>query len=324
MINNGAIAELEREVSLAQKQVISDEYNLAASDTPLVDKIFLSSSSKLLQDLQRKLHHVKAERAHELVRVRLIGNKMTGSIPLKTLLKVIAPLNSLLEQSSWKVWDKDGEKRKIDEKFTDLLDLRLQGLATGSTEIAITGNTAPDLTGVSALEEGLSNIFTFLNASNDEFSEQIHELGTASAKAISDLMSEFEKHSLAAEFKWNAPSQPRVWQGRPLEITRIKTLLKEFGEPTIESLTVRGKVQVLSVRNRIEIEVEAVPEKSSSKIVANFHHSLFEEIRDLHLGDKRDFVIERTTYPSTTRKNKSLFKLKEILLLDFERKLDSL
>lgn len=317
------IAKLEQELSLAQRLVVSDEANLANSDNPVIEKIYLSSSSKLLHDLQRKLYKAKADRAHELVRLRLIGNQMTGSIRLKTLVKLIAPLNQMLEHCSWRVWDKDGDGSKIDEKFTNLLDLRLEGISTGSTELAIIGNTSPDLTGVSALQDGLKNLFYMLKSNNEEFSDYVNEIGISAVKAMSDLMSEFDRNSIAVEMQWNAPSERLYWEGRPAEITRIKSILEDIGEPVTELITVRGAVQMLSVRNRIEILIAG--KKPPEKIISTYHHSMLEDVQDLRLGDKRDFIIEKTTYPfSMSKKKKSAYRLKEIKSIDSTIKTDDI
>ena len=322
-MSGAEIASLERELALVQQLVVSDEAKLAVSDNPIIEKIFLSSSSKLLHDLQRKVYEAKAERAYELVRLRLIGNQMTGSIPLRTLVKLVAPLNHLLERCSWRVWDKDGDAKKMDDKFSGLLDLRLEGINLGSTELVIMGNISPDLTGVSALESGLRNVFSLLNAKNEDVSDYVNDLGFLAAKAMSDLLSELDKHSIAAELQWNAPGKYLCWEGRPNEIIRIKTILEDIGEPVTELITVRGKVQVLSVRNRIEILI--TQQEIPVKIVASFHHSMLEDIQDLRLGDTRDFLIEKTTYPfSMSKKKKVAYRLKEIHFMDVQRVTDEI
>lgn len=317
------IAKLEDEVDLVRRMVDHDEKNLASSDNPAVEKIFLSSSSKLLHDLQRKLHEVKAERAFEVIRLRLIGNQMDGSIRLRTLSKLVSPLNHLLEHCSWRVWDKDGDATKIEESFSNLLDLRLEGIHTGSTELIVMGNTAPDLAGVSALQDGLKNLFSLLRADSEELPDHINDIGMSAAKAANNLMAEFERNSIAVELYWNAPGKYLYWEGRPAEISRVKAVLEDIGEPTIESIIVRGTIQVLSVRNKIEIRT--TQQSPTAKIIATYHHSMLGDVRDLRLGDKRDFVIERTTYPfSTSKKKKSAYRLKEIRLCDFTQEIDSI
>jgi hypothetical protein len=322
-MSSSEIAQLEKDAFMFQRIVEQDEKNLTHSNDPSIERIFLASSTKALSKIQRQLYEAKKERAYELVRLRLIGNQMNGSIPLRALVKLIAPFNQALEQSAWRVWDKEGDGTKIHEKFVSLLDLRLEGLNPGSTELAVLGNTSPDLTGTSALEDGLKNVFALLNCKNEEISDHINDVGLTAAKALSDLMIELDKNAVAVEMKWNAPGESLFWEGRPAEIARIRTILEEIGEPATETLTIRGRVQVLSVRNRIEI----LPDNNGDrpeKIVAGYHHSLMDEIQDLRLGDRRDFLIEKSTYPlSMSKKKKSAYRLKEIQLLDMTREPDS-
>lgn len=307
------IAEIESELSIVRKMSERDEKNVAASDNPSVDRIFFASSQKRKIDLEKKLFTAKSERAHELISLRLIGNQLTGSIRLRSLVKIIDPLTSLLEQSAWRFWDKEGRAEKLDDKFSNLMDLRLAGIASGSTELIIVGNTSPDLTGDSALEEGLKNIFKLLGSSNDEFSDHIHEVGMPACTAMSKLMEVMERQNIAAEFNWSGPGKAYFWEGRPQEITRIRAILSDIGDPVIETEAFTAVVQVLSVRNKIEI----YRSDTESKIVLHYHRSLADEINELHLGDQRKFIVERTTYPLRLSKNKKdAYTLKAIELIN--------
>lgn len=304
------IIEIESELSLVRMMSERDESNLASSNTPLIDKIFFSSSEKRRLDLEKKLHRAKSERAHELISLRLIGTQLTGSISLKSLVRIVEPLNSLLEHSSWRFWDKEGKKEKLDDHFSRLIDLRLAGIENGSTELIILGNTSPDLTGYSALEEGLRNVFKLLSSSNYEFTNHVHDIGLPACRALSKLMEVMEKQNIAVEFSWPGPEKEYVWDGRPAEITRIKAILSDIGEPNITTETFKGTVQVLSVRNKIEIYSSDTKEK----IIANYHRSLSDEINELHLGDQREFVVERTVYPfHVAQQKRDAFTLKSII-----------
>ncbi len=309
------ITELENNLSLLRQIVDQDEANLTASADPLVDRIFLASSNKFLKNIQKQLYEAKAEKAHELIRLRLVGNQMTGSIKLKTLAKLLNPLSQMLEHCSWRVWDKDGDATKIEDSFSELLDLRLEGISTGSTVLSIVGNTSPDLTGTSALESGLKNIFSLLNSKNDEIPQHINEVGVTAAKATSKLMEELERNSIAVELQWNSPSGEMYWDGRPAEIVRVKSILEAIGSPNIEIITIRGTVQVLSIRNRIEILTSE--QDPPLKIVATYHHSMWDEIQDLHLGESRDFIIEKTSYPDSMSRNvRNAYRLKNIKIVN--------
>lgn len=310
------ITKLTSELDLINKQVESDEMALANSKRPLVEKIFLNSTRKLQIDMQRELKFANLERAHELVKLRLLGNQMDGSIRLKTLCRVIEPFTTMLEHSSWRAWDKDGDSKRLDDKFSSLLDLRLGGINTGSTELVILGNTTPDLTGTSALQVGLESIFETLKSPNENIQDHVNDIGGSASKALLEFVTECSKQAIALELSWSAPGSKLYWEGRPAEISRIQALLDDIGEPTVETLRVRGVVQVLSVRNKLEI-LNKNKEKPE-KIIASYHHSMIDEIQDLHLGDTRDFIIEKTSYPfGGAKKKRAAFRLKNIELVDY-------
>lgn len=312
-MTSSEIAQLESELSTVRGLASRDEEALKNSDNPSVDKIFYFSSRKRQLQLENRLFLAKKERAHELISLRLMGNQMDGSIRLKSLIKVVDPLSTLLERSAWKFWDSDGNAERIDEGFSNLIDLRLAAIESGSTELLIIGNTSPDLTGDSALEEGLRNIFKLLSSRNDEFSEHVHAIGLPACKALSTLMETLEKQNLATEISWSSPGDRYSWAGKPQEITRIRSILDDIGEPTVYEETVQGIVQVLSVRSRLEI----YRPDTESKMVINYHRSLAEEINELHLGDKREFVVEKTVYPfRVAKKKKDAYSLKSIRLID--------
>lgn len=303
------LEKLERDLSRIKELVSHNESAVQASSRPQVQKVFLSSTEKIKTDLEKKIRLLKSERAFELFNMRLIGPQMTGSIQLRSLLKLVPKLNSALEHSSWHFWNKSGISERIDENFIRLLDLRLAGIEPGSTNLVIVGNTQPDLTGESALENALRAIFKLLSSSVDDLIDNVHEIGISASKALSDLMSELEKENLAVELNWGASDNYFRWNGRPAEITKIRTMLEEIGEPetfvdeiegTVEALSSRGRIEIFSLSNKI-------------KITAKFNLDLHEKINKLHLKSKGIFVIEKISFPIVaTNKKKSIYILKDI------------
>ncbi|MCY4014861.1 MAG: hypothetical protein OXG82_19360 [Gammaproteobacteria bacterium] len=295
------IAELEHELQRVSGMVERDEELVARSKRPKVEQVFLSSSTKLRIDIQKRLRVAKAERAHEVVRLRLDGAHLaTGTLPLRALSNFITPFNAVLEQSAWRFWDRGGDVSRIDQKFVRHLDLRLAGLEMGSTELVILGNTAPDLSGVSALESALRDVFDLLDSDVDDFADRVHAIGINAGRSMGVFLSRLESEYLAADLEWSAPDRIYRWDGRPTEVTRVRALLDEIGEPTTTTECVLATVNVLSVRNRIEIERQDTGEK----LRLGYHKTLADQVHDLRLGDTRLFEVERTTYPFVVSKRK--------------------
>lgn len=302
------IARLESDLAQVNRIVAADEEAVQSSgmERP-VERVFLASSRKLQSDLGKQLQEAKAERAHELLRLRLHGTQLSmGTIQLRKLGKIIAPLNALLEQSAWRIWDKEGHAERLDEKFIRQLDLRLAGVESGSTELVILGNTSPDLTGESALEVALRNLFSVLSAPNDTFAESAHEIGTHACKSLTELMGFLEKENIAAEFSWPAADAFHSWDGRPTEITRMRTLLETVSDPEVTRENLKGVVQVLSIRGKLEIYLK----DSKSKIPLTYHKSLADEVNKLHLGETIEAEVEKTVYPKThSKKARTVYRL---------------
>lgn len=288
-----SITEIENEL-----KVISDIDNqnwgsVNGSDRPKVDKVFAVSSAKRRAMLQRELANAKSERAHELFGLRLHSPQLSpGTISLRVLSKLASVLNDAIEQAAWREWDVNGDSSNVDDGFRRLINLRLAGINAGSTELVFLGNTAPDLTGESALESGLKNFFGVLTSGNSEIPDMVNGIGPKATKSVMHLMKAFESENIGVEFSWSSPERKYFWDGRPDQITRIRALLEEFGETKTATIDVFGVVCALS-RKQIQIETSG-----GEKISVRYHRSLAEEVNALHLDQRGHFQIEETTYPS--------------------------
>ena len=287
------IAKLERELQNVRQIVKQNEELCAASDNPKVERLFLASTKKLQSELESRLTLAKSERAYEVLRLRLDrGESSQGTIRLRTLLNLVEPLNTLLEQSAWRIWDKSGSVSQIPNTFIREVNLRLAGVESGSTQLVIMGNTTPDLTGESALELALRNIFEVLNSETFDFIEHVHAIGMPASKSLAKFMASLEREEYVVDFQWTAPDQIHYWKGNAEKITNIRSRLGAIGEPTVTTEQFVGIVNVLSIRNRIEIQRADTGEK----IRVSYNQSLMEEIRRLRLGEKRSFQVSKTAY----------------------------
>ena len=304
------IAPLEAELNRLLGLYDEDEKRLAQSTTPEVDRIFFASTKKLRNELERRLQRAKAERRYEVVSLRLRGNQLAnGGMPLRLLAKFSEHLNAAVEQAAWRVWDKQGDATRIDPEFVRQLDLQLADVGIGSTRLAIVGNTAPDLTGVSALETALRGTFGVLGADMEALADRVHAIGIRAGKSLCDLLTLFERENLAADLAWRAPDRAYEWRGEPHEITRVRALLDDIGEPTIITESFSARVNVLSIRNRMEIERLDTGEK----VRLSYHKSLAETVQELRLADECSLVVETTVYPfATSRRKRNAYRLIEL------------
>ncbi len=299
-------AQLARLLGIREEQ----EQSLAESAMPEVERIFLSSTERLQEELERRLRIAKAERAHEVLSLELSGVQLArGCVPLRLLAKLAEPFNAALEQSAWRVWDKEGDVARIDTEFIRQLDLQLAGIDVGSTQLSIIGNTAPDLTGVSALETALREVFDVLGADVDAMSDRVHAIGFRAGKSLCDFLRLLEREHVAADLNWRAPDQTYQWHGDGREITRVRALLDDIGEPETTTESFRARVNVLSIRNRMEVERLDTGEK----LRLSYHKSLSDAVHELHLADERVLQVEKTTYPFVaSRRKRDAYRLMEL------------
>ena len=304
------IPELEAE--LARLRGIQDEQKreLAKSTMPEVDSIFLASTDKLREEFERRLRLAKAERRFEVVNLSLNGGGLAlGCVPLRLLAKLAEHLNATLEQSAWRIWDKNGDATGIDARFIRELDLQLADIGTGSTRLAIIGNTAPDLTGVSALEAALREVFDVLEADVDAILDRVHILGLRAGKSLCDFLTVLERENVAADLTWMAPDKPYEWHGDSREITRVRALLDDIGEPTTTRESFHARINVLSIRNRMEVERLDTGEK----LRLSYHKSLADEVQELRLADECVLQVEKTVYPFVaSRRKRDAYRLVEL------------
>ena len=290
-----SIADIEKEVEVVRRIDERNRRAVESSERPLVEEVFAASSDKRRKIVEKELKDAKSERAYELFGLRLHSPQFSpGTIPLRVLVRLAPLLNNALEQTAWHEWDINGDATSVDDGFRRLINLRLAGIREGSTELVLLGNIAPDLTGESALENGLRNFFDVLSAPNDRLADVVNGIGKKATKAVVHLMKAFEIENMAAEFSWRAPNDVYHWDGRLNEITRIRALLEELGDPITRDITVAGVVGTLT-RRRVQIEVD-----NGDKINARYHHSLSEKVNALHLDERREFEVEVTSYPLDT------------------------
>ena len=304
------IADIEAELHRVLGMYEEDERALSESATPEVARIFFGSTKKLRHELETRLRCAKAERGHELIGLSLQGTQLAqGCMPLRLLAKLAEYFNAALEQSAWRVWDKEGDVARIDAEFVRQLDLQLADISVGSTRLSIVGNTAPDLTGVSALETALREVFDVLEADVDAMSDRVHAIGFRAGKSLCDFLRLLEREHVAVDLDWTAPDQAYQWHGHGREITRVRALLDDIGEPETTTESVRARINMLSIRNRMEV----ARLDTGEKLRLSYHKSLADAVQELRLADECILGVEKTTYPFVaSRRKRNAYRLMEL------------
>lgn len=230
------------------------------------------------------------EAAGELVDLRLIGPRADGSVPLDAFVSVVQPFSHALKLAAHRLRHGREAMRRVGEDISSALNLKLAGLAYGSTRILVTGNAQPDLTGESLLQATLTQIFGLLNSKNDEFFEAVDAVGGRAASELGAFVKAIDTAGFAAQFRWLSPRGQAIWDGRPDEITRVRALLATVSEPTKSIETLVGKVACITDTGRLELRTE------NGKTTVRFPLKLTDQVRRLSITEIARLEVETSVY----------------------------
>ncbi|GAB2668293.1 hypothetical protein [Arenimonas aestuarii] len=250
-----------------------------------------------LAELQHDLYLAKAERAKELVTLRLIGPRLNaGAIPLVFLSKLADSFSRAMESISYKLQHGVDEKRSS-EALQNILDLRLADVVAGSTQLVITGNVTPDLAGDSLLESSLKATFQLLRSDASELAANALNAGPKGARQLGKLLKELEDEKCSVELAWTDPADvSHSWTASPYRVAELRYRLAQLSEVAPEVLTVFAEVELLSARGRITLRTN-----DGDKIAAKYPRELYPAVQELHLGQKTEFkvLLNRMHNPTT-------------------------
>lgn len=283
------------------------------------NKLALSTVDKHLADLQHQLKTELERRQKEVFEVRLISNSMDGSIPLSIISNLAKFISSAIYAGCQKVSRGVDARRRFSEDIIALIDLRLAGLAPGSTRLVLTGNTAPDLFGNSAMETCLERTFSLLSSStSEEMSENVAEIGSRTAKEINNFLKVLGNKSISCELTWASPANEIVkWEADLTKIGSITSTLDKMRSPPPEHIPVLGEVAMVSLKGQFEINSQEGTYKGS------FPSELLTKVKELHLGDTVEAIIEKSLIVNeltgTEKTSYSLLNVvKKIILRDHQ------
>lgn len=262
----------------------------------LAAKNQLQAANKAAKDLAL----AEAEEAGELLELRFLGPKANGSISLDAFIKIAEPLSQAWKLAATRLRN-GAQTSRPSQEIADTLNLKLAGVAFGSTRIILTGNGRPDLTGENLLHQTLVQTFRLLNSNNEEFYDAIDAIGGRSASHFGDALKAIDIAGLATEFTWNTPQENFIWRGLPDDILRIRTLLDTIKEPEVYVETITGTVAGILDTGRLDIRTE------SGKITIRYPLKLTEFVQRLAIAKPASIKVETSKYWDAVAK-KDIFK----------------
>lgn len=230
-----------------------------------------------------------AQEAGELMDLRFIGPRANGSISLDAFIKIADPLSKAWKAAAYRIRHGLSEGR-VGKEIADILNLKLAGIAGGSTRVLVTGNTTADLSGESLLQSTLQQTFRLLTAKNDEFYDAVDAVGGKAAHYFGDAMREICSAGMSAEFTWHSLVGRHTWQGSSDEIKRIRTLLDAVAEPVTYTENISGSVSGITDTGKLELRTV------EGKVMVRFPLDLTEKVQHLSIAKLTNLHVSTTKY----------------------------
>ncbi|MQA38703.1 hypothetical protein [Rugamonas aquatica] len=251
--------------------------------------IAANNQRQAASDAMQTLAVAYAQEAGELMDLRFIGPRANGSISLDAFIKIADPLSKAWKAAAYRIRHGLSEGR-VGKEIADILNLKLAGIAGGSTRVLVTGNTTTDLSGESLLQSTLQQTFRLLTAKNDEFYDAVDAVGGKAAHYFGDAMREISGAGMSAEFTWHSLAGKHTWQGSSDEIKRIRTLLAAVAEPVTYTENISGSVSGITDTGKLELRT------FEGKVMVRFPLDLTEKVQHLSIAKLTNLHVSTTKY----------------------------
>jgi hypothetical protein len=272
---------LERQLVDVRGFVLRDQQRLQEQPAKFSIKLSLDSWLTHQEELLQELRQAKSALQHEVVELRLIGRRMDGSIPLRLLTKLSGKFNTILAHTAYHLRHGKGPKQKGLEPLLDEMDMRLSGLAFGSTRLVFAGNVAPDLTGDSAMGGALEKIFAVLESQEQaQIRELVTIIGVPATKVLSELLGDLERQDIGAELTWPAPNAKLYkWGGSLADVRQAHERLSPLERIKPEEITLHGRVAQLKDTGAFYIR-----EEDGTQVKISYNRQQYEHVQQYTLG----------------------------------------
>lgn len=247
------------------------------------------NQAQAIRDIERDLELARAEESGELLDLRFLGPKADGALPLDIFLKIADPLSKAWKAAAFRLRHGISEGR-IGTEIGDSLNLKLAGVAPGSTHIFLTGSMAVDMTGESLLRNTLQQTFRLLGSRNEEFYDAVDAIGGRAALSFKEAMKAISAAGLSVEFSWRDAGHVHKWRGTSDELVRIKTLLDAASDSQSYEESLSGVVSGLFENGRLDLRTE------SGKIKIRFSLDQTPVVQNLAIATEATLRVLTTRY----------------------------
>lgn len=302
---------LQERIITVQETISAYEVNLFNDPDNFGLQIQTDNLRSHLADLQNQLYNENLKRDREIIKLRFMGEiTKRGSLPLYTAGKLSEYFSKGLFESAkyFQYGNKTG--RKIDENIIKEIDLRLEGVSSGSAVLIISAKISPDLSGNSVIQNSLNNTFGFFSREEpQEVIEEVSNLGSRSVKYFNQFLSELEKNDLEVDYSWIMPEAvEKRWEGTKAKISVLRSTLNTLEISEKEESDFSGEIIMLSSKGKFEIMTD-----DKLILAGKFPNELLQKIKSFHIGERCNGKYWRTSIINrNTNKENSEFTLVDI------------
>lgn len=298
------IQKIENQITAITAMLSEAETLLHVDPNNFSHQLSVSSIKGQISELERQLRIEKEKRDKEVIEIRLIGGLANGTLPLEVLSKLADGFSgAILNASMFIQFGKKKNKEKIKEVH-DIVNLRLAGIATGSTRLFITANNSPDLFGRSLAEESLNHSFNLLQSqSPEELTQSASKIGKDGVKKLYKFVTAISNADLEVDLKWVSPTNENFeWQANKATLLRVAQSLNNLQISEPETVLFSGELIGISLRGTFEIKTD---DKKSIK--GNYPNELIADAKTLTIGSHYSGKMEKKTIINSATETEKIF-----------------
>ena len=290
---NNIIERIEGKMSEVNSMLSSYRDRLDSNQDDFSTEMAIKSLEYHLEELQAQLNQEKLFREKEIVEIRLKGFKADqGTIPLSVLSDIATFLSKSLHSLAYRIKKGVDPYGKIPAEIVETMNLRLAGLAYGSTKLYFSGSLNPNLFGHSLIEDSLEKTFkVFSSLSPSELTDSVSDIGIKSAKNINGLLKALKKNGLEADVTWIDPKEKvHTWHGSSESIGEMLNAFDNIISTKTETINIVGELIMLSKKGRFEIKT---PGEVTYR--GQFPIDIIDSVRMVRIGSQAKAEIAKET-----------------------------
>ena len=308
---NNIIERIEGKMSEVNSMLSSYRDRLDSNQDDFSTEMAIKSLEYHLEELQAQLNQEKLFREKEIVEIRLKGFKADqGTIPLSVLSDIATCLSKSLHSLAYRIKKGVDPYGKIPAEIIETMNLRLAGLAYGSTKLYFSGSLNPNLFGHSLIEDSLEKTFkVFSSLSPSELTDSVSDIGIKSAKNINGLLKALKKNGLEADVTWIDPKEKvHTWHGSSESIGQMLNAFDNIISTKTETINIVGELIMLSKKGRFEIKT---PGEVTYR--GQFPIDIIDSVRMVRIGSQaKAEIAKETVINKITEYEKTIYVLNSL------------